>query len=103
MLLPMNTLGILVKRRVKPQQFTSLGCAVEPGFEISSIQWNTGLLRNRLGCHAMRPKKIATKGTNETLVYMTIGFEIVSRKKTSLNQQQVYANINNFVYLEGKT
>ena len=48
-------------------------------------------------------KESATKGTDETLVYMTIGFEIVSRKKTSLNQRQVYVNINNFVYLEGKT
>lgn len=38
MLLPLNALGILVKKRVKPQQFTSLGCAVEPVFEISSMQ-----------------------------------------------------------------
>ena len=84
MLLPLNALGILVKKRVKPQQFTSLGCAVERGFEISFAA-----VSDVVQC---LPKKSATKGTDETLVYMTIGFEIVSRKKTSLNQRQVYAN-----------
>jgi len=75
MLLPMNTLVILVK---KTRQATT--------FRFSRV------------CSGARFWNLLN-----SLVYMTIGFEIVSRKKTSLNQRQVYANWNNFVYLEGQT